>query len=164
MEAPTDEVWRAWTTPEGVGSFFGQDARIELRPQGAYEILFDMNASPGRQGSEGCRVLSFVPGRMLSFTWNAPPEFPKSRKELAQWVVVFFDPVGDSKTLVRLLELGWKPGSEGEAVYRYFDRAWSLVLARLAYSFVRGPIDWSNPWHPSRDELAARVTNSGSAV
>jgi uncharacterized protein YndB with AHSA1/START domain len=148
VEASPEEVWSAWTTLEGVRMFFAQNARLDIRPDGAYEILFDSKAPPGRQGSEGCKVLSFVPNRMLSFTWNAPPEFPESRNELAQWVVLFFDPVDDHRTLVRLSELGWKQGKEGEEVYRYFDRAWGTVLGRLAYSFANGPIDWKNPWRP----------------
>ena len=164
MEASPDDVWSAWTTLDGVRRFLAEDARLDIRPQGAYELLFDLSAPPGRQGSEGCRVLSFVPGRMLSFTWNAPPDFPESRKELAQWVVLFFDPVGDHRTLVRLMELGWKQSAEGEAVYRYFDRAWSLVLARLAYSFAKGPIDWRNPWHPGKEDSTSKASTTGLTV
>lgn len=164
VEAPPDEVWTAWTTIEGVRRFFAEDARLDIRPHGAYEILFEVLSPPGRQGSEGSKVLSLVPGRMLSFTWGAPPDFPKSRKELAQWVVVFFDPVGESQTLVRLVELGWKQGAEGEAVYRYFDRAWSVVLARLARSFTNGPIDWRNPWHPGKDQFPAKTDVPGNTV
>jgi uncharacterized protein YndB with AHSA1/START domain len=150
VEASTEEVWRAWTTLEGVKRFFAPKARLDITPNGAYEILFDPEEAPGRRGSEGSRVLSFVPNMMLSFTWGAPPEFAKSRKELAQWVVLLFEPAGERKTLVRLLELGWKQGKEGEQVYRYFDRAWQMVLERLAYSFVNGPIDWKNPWRPEK--------------
>lgn len=159
VDASPDEVFAAWTTLGGIRRFFAPDARLDIRPHGVYEILFDQVAPAGRQGSEGCRVLSFVPGRMLSFTWNAPPDFPKSRKELAQWVVLFFDPVGEQQTLVRLIELGWKQGAEGEAVYRYFDRAWSIVLARLAHSFSQGPIDWRNPWRPGKDHFLKATTD-----
>jgi uncharacterized protein YndB with AHSA1/START domain len=149
VNASADDVWKAWTTRGGVLRFFAPDARLDIRPGGAYEVLFDLDVPPGKQGSEGSKVLSFVPGRMLSFTWGAPPKYGKARKQLAQWVVVFFEPVGGKKTRVRLFELGWKKGKEGEAVYRYFDRAWNLVLRRLAYSFEKGAIDWKNPWRPS---------------
>src|SRR5512136_1989706 len=59
--APAEEVWRAWTTLDGIRQFFAPDARLEIRPNGPYEILFDLDAPPGRQGAEGCKVLSFVP-------------------------------------------------------------------------------------------------------
>jgi len=148
VKAAPAEVWDAWTTVEGARRFFAPDARLKIMKGGAYEILFDTEAPPGKKGSEGSTVLSFVPGRMLSFTWGAPPKYAKSRRELAQWVVLLFEPVGERRTRVRFYELGWKEGKEGEAVYRYFDRAWDTVLGRLAYSFENGPIDWDRPWRP----------------
>lgn len=152
--ASISDIWRAWTTLGGVRRFFAPDARLEIKPNGLYEILFDLGAAPGSQGAEGCRVLSLVPNRMLSFTWNAPPQFPHARREIAQWVVLFFEQEGKKKTRVKLIELGWKEGKEGEGVYRYFDRAWDLVLRRLAHSFEKGPIDWKNPWRPSHERGA----------
>lgn len=151
VAATVDEVWRAWTTLEGIKTFFAPDARLDIRPHGRYEILFDPGEPEGRKGAEGCTVLSYVPLKMFSFTWGAPPEFPKARKEVAQWVVLFFDEVGQSRTLVRFQEFGWKDDEEGEQVYDYFNQAWELVLARLSRSFTHGPMDWKHPWRPARN-------------
>jgi uncharacterized protein YndB with AHSA1/START domain len=148
VAASPDQVWRAWTTADGIGTFFAPYARVELRPGGPYEIYFDKEPE-GLRGSEGCRVLSFVPSKMLSFSWGAPPRFPQARRDNAQWVVIFLEASG-AGTRVTLVELGWKEGEEGEAVYRYFDRAWSTVLARLAHSFSAGPVDWNDPYTPSQ--------------
>jgi uncharacterized protein YndB with AHSA1/START domain len=148
VNASIEDVWRAWTTVSGVKQFFAPNARLRIEPNGPYEILFDPEAAPGSQGGEGCKVLSFIPDRMLSFTWGAPPKFPHAREQKAQWVVLLFQSQGKNKTNVKLIELGWKEGREGDEVYRYFDRAWDLVLRRLAYSFEEGPIDWENPWRP----------------
>jgi uncharacterized protein YndB with AHSA1/START domain len=153
VAASPDEVWRAWTTVEGIRTFFSPDARVELRPGGLYEVYFDPEVPEGMRGSEGCRVLSFVPSKMLSFSWGAPPRFPRSRRENAQWVVVFFEGSGN-RTLVSLVELGWKDDEEGRAVFQYFDRAWTTVLARLAHSFSSGPVDWNNPYMPPHPEEA----------
>jgi uncharacterized protein YndB with AHSA1/START domain len=148
VEATLEEVWKAWTTVAGVKRFFAPDGRIQLALGGKYELYFDLDAPVGRRGSEGSRVLSYLPQRMLSFSWGAPPQFEKSRRELAQWVVLFFDRVDDHRTMVRLEELGWKDTEEGRKVYQYFDQAWALVLARLAYSFAKHPIDWGHPYRP----------------
>lgn len=150
VDATVDEVWRAWTTLEGIKKFFAPDARVDIRPHGRYEILFNPERPEGHKGAEGCTVLSYVPQKMLSFTWGAPPEFPKARKEIAQWVVLFFDEVGQNRTLVRFQEFGWKDDSEGEQAYDYFDQAWEVVLARLAHSFTHGPLNWKHPWRPAR--------------
>ncbi len=151
VDASLEEVWRAWTTLDGIKRFFAPDARLEMRPRGKYEMLFDLEKPEGQKGAEGCTVLSYVPLKMFSFTWGAPPEYPKARKEIAQWVVLFFDETGPKRTLVRFQEFGWKENKEGERVYEYFDRAWELVLARLARSFTHGPIDWKRPWRPARN-------------
>lgn len=144
--AKPDEVWRAWTTINGTKTFFAPDGAIELKLW-AYEVYFDLEQPYGLKGSEGCTILSFVPSKMLSFSWGAPPQLPKARKGIAQWVVVFLDASEDG-TLVTLIELGWRDGEEGVAVYEYFDRAWSMVLARLAHSYSTEPIDWNDPYRP----------------
>lgn len=77
VSATTDQVWQAWTTSEGARTFFSENAEIELRSGGKYEILFVKDNPVGQQGSEGCRVLSYLPKKMLSFEWNAPPELDR---------------------------------------------------------------------------------------
>lgn len=149
VNATLSDVWTSWTTSKGAQTFFAPKARIVLRIGGAYEILFDPDAPPGRRGAEDIRILSYVPEEMLSFEWRAPPEFSEIRKEKS-WVVVQLDEVGKKKVRVSLSHLGWKDGREWNAVYKYFDRAWELVLARLKYSFLHGPLDWSDPYRPSK--------------
>jgi len=155
VDATPEEAWRAWTTLDGIKRFFAPDARLDIRPHGRYEILFDPENPEGLKGAEGCTVLSYVPLRMFSFTWGAPPKFPKARMEIAQWVVLFFDETNPKRTLIRFHEFGWKESREGKQVYEYFDRAWDLVLARLAHSFTHGPIDWKRPWSPARNGRSA---------
>ena len=123
------DVWLKWTTHEGLLTFFGRDNKIELRPGGPFEIYFLMDNPPGLKGSEGCTVLSYLPERMLSYTWNAPPEYPDIRNHDHQtWVVIFFKPIGESKTEVELNHLGWLSGEQWDAVYNYFEEAWESVL------------------------------------
>lgn len=156
VSAAVEKVWKAWTTDDGVVTFFAPKARIELTVGGSYELYFDLEAPKGSKGGEGCRVLSFLPTEMLSFEWNAPPEFPNVRKEQMQkhtWVVVQFYPVGRNQTKVRLTHLGWKEGEEWEKVFQYFMRAWDIVLGRLEHVFTaRKPIDWNNPYRPPKDK------------
>lgn len=123
------DVWQKWTTHEGLLTFFGKDNRIELKLGGSFEIYFLMDNPPGLKGSEGCTVLSYLPERMLSYTWNAPPQHPEIRNHKHQtWVVIFFKPISDSKTEVELNHLGWLTGAQWDAVYDYFDEAWESVL------------------------------------
>lgn len=136
VNASLEEVWNRWTTGEGIRAFFAQDCSIELRLGGKYEMYFLKDAEPGQRGSEGCKVLSFIPYEMLSFSWNAPPQFPTIRNgNTHTYVVLNFEKIEASKTKVRLRHLGWQEGKEWGEVFAYFDNAWDNVLNWLAKSF-----------------------------
>ncbi len=141
VTAPREEVWRAWTTTEGVNTFFSPDAHVELRAGGPYEIYFIPSAPYGERGSEGCRVLSYLPMEMFSFEWNAPPSFGDLRG-IHTWVVLRLDELGDGRVRVRLDHLGWGEGEDWAALSDYFDKAWSYVLGNLEKRFREGPISW----------------------
>ena len=127
-----DSVWWKWTTHEGLLTFFGKDNKIELTPGGAFEIYFLMDNAYGLKGSEGCKVLSFLPKQMFSFTWNAPPQFKEIRESAYySWVVVNFKPVSENQTEVTLTHLGWPVDKKWGPVYDYFENAWDAVIRWL---------------------------------
>ncbi len=130
VRASLTEVWKAWTTTDGIKSFLSPNAEIELRVGGKYEVFFDMEAPLGSRGSEGCRVLSFLPKKMLSFEWNAPPQFEDLRFVLTR-VVLFVSEDEPGGTRVDLHHMGWGEGEKWDQVYDYFDTAWEFVLTAL---------------------------------
>ena len=152
IPASLDEVWQAWTTEAGAVSFFAPRLRIDLRPGGAYEMYFDLDEQPGKQGGEGMHFLAIQPEQMLSFTWNAPPELPSVRGEMTHIVVRLY-PLSKKSTRVTLKHDGWGSGGEWDQAFEYFERAWlKIVLPRLRYRFAVGPIDWERA--PTAQELA----------
>lgn len=134
-------VWPLWASAPGLQRWLVDAATVDLRPGGAYELLFLEEGPKGLRGSETCRVLSFVPGRMLSFTWNAPPQFARTRR-LHTWVVVeLSDEAGGTR--VRVTHTGWpargmREDPQWAETFAYFDRAWAGVLRRLAEFAARG--------------------------
>lgn len=128
-----DSVWYRWTTPEGLKTFFGVDNKMELRNGGTFEIYFLQDAPKGSKGSEGCTVLSYLPQQMLSFSWNAPPQFKDIRASSHQtWVVVNFIPIAPNETRVNLHHYGWPTDTKWNPVFDYFNNAWDVVLKSLA--------------------------------
>ena len=126
-------AWWRWTTHEGLKTFFGVDNKIELKAGGAFEIYFLMENPPGLRGAEGCRVLSYLPEKMLSFSWNAPPDQAFVRNHAYQtFVVVELESASPQETRVSLTHLGWPEGDAWETAYAYFDPAWEFVMKRLA--------------------------------
>jgi uncharacterized protein YndB with AHSA1/START domain len=142
VAASVDQVWEAWTTREGIISFFAPDARIDPRPGGAFQIYIDPTAAQGMKGADDMRYLALQPKTMLSFDWNAPPHLPQARAQRTV-VIVRLAPVGDAQTRVRLHHTGWGEGGEWDQAYAYFDRAWGGVLGNLKKRFDSGPLDWT---------------------
>lgn len=136
IPASRTEVWKAFTTSEGVESFFAPEAKIELEPGGMYEVYFLLDNPAGLRGSEGCEVLAFVEKEMLAFSWNAPPEFPTIRKERTFVVIFFEDADQDGGVDLRLVHGGWRTGSQWDEVFDYFDSAWDSVLESLKNRFA----------------------------
>lgn len=142
IEATIDQAWDAWTTREGIRSFFAPDARIEPRVGGAFQIHIDPTAPDGQKGADDMRFMALQPKKMISFDWNAPPSLPEVRQQRT-FVVVRFERVDDRQTRVRLHHTGWGDDGEWDKAYAYFDRAWGNVLASLKKRFESGPADWT---------------------
>lgn len=161
VKAPIAEVWKAWTTVEGITTFFAPAARIEPRPGGAFEIHFNPFAKPGMKGADDMVFLAVQEPRMLSFTWNAPPQLPEVRGQRTA-VTVRLKPAGEGATEVRLVHGGWGDGGQWDKAYEYFDGAWGRVLANLAKRYEEGPIDWRayllqlKAWQDAEDAKAAK--------
>ena len=151
IRAPLAAVWDAWTTTDGL-KFVSRSSNVELRIGGPYEWFLDGSPDEnGRRGGEGSRVLAFLPGEMLAFSWTFPPAVAELRQagETTQ-VVVFFDEEPGGLVRVRLNAHGWQDGDEWQRGWDYFDAAWTYVLATLkqqleepAYQQASaGPPDW----------------------
>jgi len=139
------EVWALWASTEGITRWLVEEAKIELRPGGLYEVYFMLDAPEGSRGSETCRVLSFLPERMLSFTWNAPPHLGRTRL-LHTWVVVeLADAPGGTR--VTVTHTGWPASGlaaepQWEATFAYFERAWEGALKALdGYARTQKPVE-----------------------
>jgi len=142
INATLDEAWAAWTTREGITSFFAPDAQVEPRVGGAFHVHMDPGGAPGQKGADDMRFMALQPKKMLSFDWNAPPHLPEARAQRT-FVVVRFEPLGDKSTRVTLHHTGWGDGGQWDQAYAYFERAWSNVLGSLKKRFDTGPVDWS---------------------
>ena len=123
-------VWDAWASTNGIDSWWNPPgSNIELRVGGPFELHFDLDAGPGFMGSEGCVFLGYVPGEMISFTWNAPPHL--ALRQSHTWVVITFAE-SSMGTAVHLVHTGFGTGDDWDAYMAYFDSAWGYVLELLA--------------------------------
>ncbi len=129
LAASPERVFSAFTDSELLGTWLEVPAKVELAVGGAFELLFDLDQPEGRQGSEGCQILAFIPNEMLAFTWNSPPSLPEARGRLT-FVVLQLARVADG-TILTLSHAGHGEGELWDQNRRYFERAWGIVLDAL---------------------------------
>jgi len=159
VSASPESVWQAWTTRDGIRSFFAPDARIEARVDGPFEVYFNPYARAGLKGADEMRFLALQDRKMLSFTWNSPPHLGEVRGQRT-YVTVRLKPVGAQATDVSLYHGGWGDGGQWDQSYQYFDKAWDHVLGNLQKRFAEKPVDWTEflarvkAWQDEQDKAA----------
>jgi len=134
VPAGVPEVWKAFTTKEGLSTWLAPQVSVDLRPGGDWIVHF-----PGSTG--GGTFVSFIPEQQLVISALAPDKFPTVRARRTH-AVFEFKRRGDS-TVVRLTQTGWQSGTEWDAAYEYLVEGNAQLLAMLHRRFVSGPIDWS---------------------
>ena len=142
VAASLEQAWAAWTTREGITSFFAPDAEIDPKVGGAFHVYFNPYAGPGDKGADDMRYMALQSMQMLSFDWNAPPSLPLARAQRS-FVILRFEVVDAGHTRLRIHHTGCGDGGEWDKSYAYFDKAWGNVLGSLQKRFETGPVDWT---------------------
>jgi uncharacterized protein YndB with AHSA1/START domain len=143
VRATPEAAFEAWTTSAGLKAFLGVESVVRLEPGGPFELHFAPKAPEGKRGSEGCQVLTWIPSRLLSFSWNAPPLFPRAREARTR-VVLEFEREDAAHTRVWLTHTGFREAAAKDAetleewkkVRAYFEKAWPQVLGALTTHFA----------------------------
>ena len=141
VKAPSNEVWDAWTTEEGLRSFFSPTSKIELTLFGNFDIHQNPPVPGDAVASAPNKILAIDPGKMLVTTWDAPVEMPEIRKQRTV-LIVSLTPIDSRSTMVSLVNTGFGRGGDWDRAYEYFAGAWTWVAAALKHRFEVGPIQW----------------------
>ena len=131
IEAPFDLVWRAWTEPDRITSWFAPEANVEAKPGGAFELFFGP-ADYSQECTRGCVFTAVEPMRRLGFTWKGPSQFADLMNDiepLTSVYVTFHE--GNGVTRVVVVHNGWGDGEEWTEAREWHRRAWKGVLVSL---------------------------------
>jgi uncharacterized protein YndB with AHSA1/START domain len=134
IPAPLPEVWKAFSTNDGLMTWLTPNATVDLRPGGDWICHF-----PGGSTGGGT-ILSFVPQQELVISALAPDQFPTVRAH--RTTAKFTFKADGNSTLVRLTQTGWQEGDEWNRAYEYLAGGNAQLLAMLHHRFVSGPVDW----------------------
>ncbi|HEX3589276.1 MAG TPA: SRPBCC domain-containing protein [Pseudonocardiaceae bacterium] len=125
IEHPPDQVWAALTTADGLGSWFGDEASIELRPGGAGQLRWTGGYSVD------LRVERVEEPTVFGFTWQLE-ELPDGdpRRTYVEFTLA---PAGTG-TRLTVVESGFAqlpPDAYGKA-YESHTEGWGRELGELA--------------------------------
>ncbi|MTD53436.1 SRPBCC domain-containing protein [Amycolatopsis pithecellobii] len=122
---PPGKVWAALTTAEGLGTWFGNQAKIDLRPGGAAEMTWDHGARAEM------RVERVEEPKVFGYTWHIyglPDDDPRRT-----YVEFTLEPAGTG-TRLTVVESGFAqlPEDEHRAAFDGNTKGWASELGELA--------------------------------
>ena len=138
INAPIAEVWRVWTTPEGMESWMVAKTDIDLRVGGLWRTSYSKTSNLDDDTSIHQSILGFDPEHMFSFrTVKAPRNFPFPNAILKAWTVVYFEPAGDARTKVTARMLGFTEDAESQRMRAFFETGNKTTLDNLVRKFAK---------------------------
>lgn len=137
VEASVDEVWKAFTTKEGLESWLVPHAEIELKVGGKMLTHYDPKGKLGDPNTIENTILSYDPRRMLSIKATKPPaDFPFKKSLENMWSVLYFEEVGPKRTKVTVIGLGYGDDEESKKMREHFNAGNDFTLKRLQKRFA----------------------------
>ena len=143
VDAPVADVWKAFTTTEGVTSWMVPRATVDFGVGGTLEASYSLDAVFPSPNNIKHEFLAYLPQEMIAMrVIQCPPGTPHAEILEELWAVITFEPVGEDRTRVAIAGVGYREGEGYDAVYDFFDQGNAWTFAQLQKYFQEGPIDW----------------------
>jgi len=136
IAAPRAEVWKAFTTTEGVKSWMVAQADIQMKNGGLWKTKYGKEGTLGDDRTIVNEVLAYDPERMFSIRIHTPPKgFPFMNAYKEMWTVVYFEDAGDGKTKVTCRGNGFTDTEESKKLRAFFEGGNKQTLEMLVKRF-----------------------------
>lgn len=136
INAPVKEVWRLFTTKEGMESWMVAHAEIDLKVGGLMRTHYDPKGALGDPKTIVNQILTFEPERMFSIkVYQAPVDFPLPEAVKEMWTVIYFQPLEPGMTNVRIVGLGFTDAPDSQKLKDFFRQGNGWTLEQLQKKF-----------------------------
>jgi len=123
VSAPVDQVWKLFTTNEGIESWMVAKTEFELKIGATWRTSYNKESNLDDDASIHHVILAYDPGRMLAFRTVKPPKgFPFPNALAKTWNVLYLEPLGESRTKVTARMLGYTDEEESQQMRAFFVR------------------------------------------
>lgn len=141
LAAPASQVWREISTAQGWTSWAVPVAWLD---GDLLETSYTPAAVRGDRTTIQQRISARIPGRLLVFnTVKAPAGFPNFDAFRQVTHMIELEPLGESRTRLRLSGAGYPDNEAGRHLLDFFRDGNRTSLERIRRRFVSGPIDWT---------------------
>jgi len=141
VAAQVPDVWEAVSTARGWTTWA---VPVAWDHSDVLETSYAPGATPGDPSTIRQLIIARVPDRRIVFrTVKAPEGFPHFSTYTTVVVTIELEPVGESRTRVRLTSFGYPDSEAGRALAGFFREGNRSSLEALRERFVSGPVDWT---------------------
>jgi uncharacterized protein YndB with AHSA1/START domain len=136
VNAPIEEVWKAFTTKDGIESWTVTMSEFELRVGATWRTSYNKDSNLNDDGAIHHTILAYDPGRMLAFRTIKPPRgFPFPNEISKAWTVVYFESAGSGRTKVTTHMLGFEDNAESQKMRAFFEVGNKTTMNNLIKKF-----------------------------
>ena len=138
VDAPVADVWKAWTTRDGMELWMVGKTDFELTVGATYHTSYDKQSSLDDDRTIHQQLLAYDPGRMIAMrTVKAPNGFPFPNAIGKTWTVIYLEPVGPAQTRVTARMIGFTADEESQKMRAFFERGNRATLDSLVKRFAK---------------------------
>jgi uncharacterized protein YndB with AHSA1/START domain len=132
VNAPVEEVWKSFSTKEGIESWMVAKTEFELRVGATWRTSYSKDSNLNDDASIHHTILAYDPGRMLAFRTIKPPgNFAFPNAILKTWNVIYFEPAGTGRTKVTTHMLGFEDNEESQKMRAFFEAGNKTTMDNL---------------------------------
>lgn len=134
VAASTENVWKAWTSPQELSKWIAPVVAIDLKIGGTISTNYDQKATIGSAGTIQLPIINYIENQLITLKVNLNEKFPKSTRDEdhnLQEIVQIVD-LGNGKTEVVSSMVGWGTGKDWDQTYDFFARGDEWTYRELA--------------------------------
>jgi uncharacterized protein YndB with AHSA1/START domain len=124
VPATVKEVWKLFTTDEGLKKWIAPVAKIDMKIGGSIRTNYDSNKTVDDSSSIKLDIINYIEYEMLTLKVNLNNSFPaeakKEDKNLQE--ILQFVKVGEHETKIISIMVGWGQGSHWDKAYSFFEK------------------------------------------
>jgi uncharacterized protein YndB with AHSA1/START domain len=145
VNAPLDDVWKAFTTDNGFRRWAVPVTHITLGNDGMMESSYELTSKIGDPDNIKNKIIAYLPEKLIVLQNSHVPKGAPFDPVLIASIrtIITFEPIDATHTRVTEAQVGYGEGAGYDDMYKHFRDGNAYALHTLAQSFITGPVDWA---------------------